>query len=82
MVVCSGYNYELEHLSNLLEKLLKPKDQLQKDLMNCNFNIATTHQIYTLGPCLAGILFETTSIHDIRQQALHIAEDIKIELYA
>lgn len=80
MVVCSGYQYELMHFSNMLKEQLKPKDQLQKDLMNCNFNISNTHSIYALGPCLAGILFETTSIHDIRQQALYIAESIKVDL--
>lgn len=74
MVVCSGYQYESEYLSNFLGKLLKPQDQLQKDLMNCDFKISNTHPIYAVGPCLAGVLFETTSIHDIRQQALHIAE--------
>jgi uncharacterized NAD(P)/FAD-binding protein YdhS len=80
MVICSGYKYEPEHLSNLLGKLLKPKDQLQKDLMNCDFNISNTHLIYAFGPCLAGILFETTSIHDIRQQALQLAASIGAEI--
>lgn len=66
-----------QHLSNLLGKLLKPQDQLQKSLMYCDFTISSSYPIYALGPSLAGILFETTSIHDIRQQALHIAEAIK-----
>lgn len=80
MVVCSGYKYEQEHLLKIFGQLLKPNDQLQKDLMICDFSISNTHPIYALGPCLAGILFETTSIHDIRQQAFHVAEAIRTNL--
>jgi len=64
MVICSGYNYKCNHLMEACEDLFASK----------------RHSIHAIGPALAGMLFETTAIHEIRQQAKTIAQDVNNEI--
>lgn len=78
MVVCSGYNYRFDHLADICGELLGSNAQLQKHLGSnkSNQSLSRDHSIYALGPSLANTLFETTAIHEIRQQSKFIATDI------
>lgn len=80
MVICSGYNYCYEHLTELCDDLLQSKEQVQQQFNSHpqNQNLSEKYSIYALGPSLAGTLFETTAIHEIRQQSKSIAADIAL----
>jgi hypothetical protein len=43
-----------------------------------NQNLLAEYSIYALGPSLAGTLFETTAIHEIRQQSKIISANIAL----
>jgi uncharacterized NAD(P)/FAD-binding protein YdhS len=80
MVICSGYHYDYEHLTKLCGDLLYSKEQVQQQLNNHqqNHKLSAEYSIYALGPSLAGTLFETTAIHEIRQQSKSISADIAL----
>ena len=77
LVICTGYRNGINNLSNPLGKLLNSEKQIANDLISNKYRICTDYKIYAIGPCLSDALFETTSIHNIREQAFHIAKDIK-----
>ncbi len=78
MVICSGYNYRFDHLLDVCGDLIGSKKQLQKHLGSheSNHSLSRDYSIYALGPSLANTLFETTAIHEIRQQSKLISADI------
>lgn len=71
LVICSGYAPGFNRVKKLGEKLLSPDDQLRQSLVRSDttFKISATHNIFALGPALSGLLFETTALHETRQQA-------------
>lgn len=71
LVICSGYAPGFNRVKKLGEKLLAPDDQLRQSLVSSDtsFKVSTTHNIFALGPALSGLLFETTALHETRQQA-------------
>lgn len=71
LVICSGYAPGFNRVKKLGEKLLTSDDHLRQSLVKSDttFKISATHNIFALGPALSGLLFETTALHETRQQA-------------
>ncbi|HEY0893467.1 MAG TPA: hypothetical protein VGE32_10470, partial [Cellvibrio sp.] len=71
LVICSGYAPGFNRVKKLGEKLLTSDDQLRQLLVKSDttFKISATHNIFALGPALSGLLFESTALHETRQQA-------------
>ena len=79
LVICSGYNGSYDNLMHLCGDLVQPVERLKKHF-NCNqLTISNNYSIYALGPSLKDILFETTAIHEIRQQSKIIASQISLK---
>ena len=78
VVICSGYAPGFNRVKNLGGNLLAPDDYLRHSLVESNttFRISTTHNIFALGPALSGLLFESTALHETRQQANKIAATV------
>lgn len=78
VVLCSGYAPGFNRVKNLGETLLAPEDHLRRALVKSDttFRISATHNIFALGPALSGLLFETTALHETRQQANTISAAI------
>jgi|GEM_PF-831543 len=75
LVVCSGYFYD-QQLKKICGNLF------DREAIYCchNQKLSKTHELYAIGPVLGGLLFETTAIHEIRQQSLDIAVAIVSQL--
>jgi uncharacterized NAD(P)/FAD-binding protein YdhS len=71
LVLCSGYAPGFDRVKNLGGELFSPEDYLRQALVNSDttFRISAAHNIFALGPALSGLLFETTALHETRQQA-------------
>jgi len=71
VVLCSGYAPGFNRVKNLCKTLLAPEDHLRRALVKSDttFKISAEHNIFALGPALSGLLFETTALHETRQQA-------------
>ncbi|MDR7090041.1 FAD/NAD(P)-binding protein [Cellvibrio fibrivorans] len=78
VVICSGYAPGVNRIKNIGEKLLAADDHLRQSLVKSDttFSISATHNIFALGPALSGLLFETTALHETRQQANAISAAI------
>jgi uncharacterized NAD(P)/FAD-binding protein YdhS len=68
---CSGRTAGFTKVAKIAPTLLHSKDELNRLLVKsaADFKIAPQHAVYAIGPALSGVLFETTAIHEIRQQA-------------
>lgn len=77
-VICTGYLPGFQRVQSLCAELLNDENQLRMTLgkPEQDFLIATAYEIYGIGPALGGVLFETTAIQEIRQQAQRIAHAI------
>lgn len=75
LIVCSGYASGFQRVKKLGEKLLIPDMDLCKTLVknDATFKVSYTHNLFALGPALSGVLFESTALHETRQQANRIA---------
>jgi len=75
VVLCSGYTPGFNRVKNIGGKLLASEDHLRHALLKSDttFKISATHHIFALGPALWGLLFETTALHETRQQANRIS---------
>lgn len=71
LVICSGYAPGVNRVKKLGQTLLDADDHLRQSLVKSDttFKISATHNIFALGPALSGLLFETTALHETRQQA-------------
>jgi uncharacterized NAD(P)/FAD-binding protein YdhS len=71
LVICSGYAPGFNRVKNLGGKLLDADDHLRHSLVknDTTFKISATHNLFALGPALSGLLFESTALHETRQQA-------------
>ena len=71
LVICSGYAPGVNRLKKIGQILLDGDDHLRQSLVKSDttFKISATHNIFALGPALSGLLFETTALHETRQQA-------------
>ncbi|WP_084127867.1 FAD/NAD(P)-binding protein [Cellvibrio mixtus] len=74
-MICAGYAPGFRFTQLLCIGLLKDENQLCAELgkPEHNFSLSAQYEIYGIGPALGGVLFETTAIHEIRQQAHSIA---------
>lgn len=79
LVICSGYNGSYDNLIDICGDLVQPVERLKKHF-NCNqLKVSKDYSIYALGPTLKDIIFETTAIHEIRQQSNIIASGIRLK---
>lgn len=71
LVLWSGYAPGFNRVKNIGGKLLAPEYHLPHALVKSDttFKISATHNIFALGPALSGLLFESTALHETRQQA-------------
>lgn len=77
-IICAGYLPGFRYAQLLCTDLLKDENQLQAELGKPaqQFRISISYDIYGIGPALGGVVFETTAIHEIRQQAKAIAVSV------
>lgn len=75
MLICSGYLYN-QQLKKLCGGLL---EQETSHLLE-NYRLSKHYALHAIGPALGNLLFETTAIHEIRQQSLSIAANITQQL--
>ncbi len=78
VMICAGYAPGFQFTQLLCAGLLNDEKTLRAELgkPGHNFSISAHHEIYGVGPALGGVLFETTAIPEIRQQAHTIAAAI------
>jgi uncharacterized NAD(P)/FAD-binding protein YdhS len=82
LILCSGYACSYPQLQLLCSNLLDiPQLQTKLNCSKPDFKISGSHDIYALGPALTGVLFETTAIHEIRQQSVAISSALSQQLY-
>jgi len=83
LILCSGYACSYPQLQLLCNGLLDiPQLQTRLASANPNYKVSNSHEIYALGPALTGVLFETTAIHEIRQQSAAISTALAKQLHA
>jgi uncharacterized NAD(P)/FAD-binding protein YdhS len=72
---CSGRTPGFHKVAKMAGTLLYSIEELNRLLVqgDSNFKMAPQHEIYAIGPALSGVLFETSAIHEIRQQANRVA---------
>ncbi len=77
-VICAGYLPGFQRVQYLCTGLLNDENELRMELgkPGQDFLLAADYEIYGIGPALGGVLFETTAIQEIRQQAQQIAQAI------
>jgi uncharacterized NAD(P)/FAD-binding protein YdhS len=75
MLICSGYLYN-QSLKKLCGGLL---DHETSHLLE-DYRLSKHYALHAIGPALGNLLFETTAIHEIRQQSLNIAAKISRQL--
>lgn len=82
LILCSGYACNYPQLQLLCSNLLDiPQLQTRLACANPNYQVSDSHEIYALGPALTGVLFETTAIHEIRQQSAAISTELARQLH-
>ncbi len=83
LILCSGYACNYPQLQLLCNNLLDiPQLQAKLSCAQPDYKISSSHEIYALGPALTGVLFETTAIHEIRQQSAAISTALARQLHA
>lgn len=75
VLLCAGYFPGFQSVQSLCQGLLNAGNQLRAELgkPKQTFRLSANYEIYGVGPALGGVLFETTAIQEIRQQAQVIA---------
>ena len=83
LVFCNGYAPGFNRVKKLGGELLSPDEYLRHWLIksDATFRISFSHPIFALGPALSGLLFESTALHETRQQANSIAAAVSLLLH-
>ncbi len=76
-IMCTGYGSGFLVVQDACAHLLDNANALTATVIgNKHYRISSGHEIYGIRPALGGVLFETTAIHEIREQAVCIAKAI------
>lgn len=77
-IICAGYLPGFNTTELLCKELIDDAQTLRAVLgkADAHYRLSSAHAIYAIGPALGGVLFETTAINEIRQQAQVIAQQI------
>ncbi len=76
-IICTGYRAGFSVVQDLCKGLLDDSAVLTANFIgNNHYRISSRHEVYGIGPALTGVLFETTAIQEIREQAVCIAKAI------